>query len=71
MTGIELMDTNVEVSFVLDEDIDLGSETTAAVKVATLLGTHYLEVDPQGSADRSRTGRSRSSGPWCPTTCRT
>jgi phospholipid/cholesterol/gamma-HCH transport system substrate-binding protein len=49
VTGVRLMDTAVEVSFVLDDDIELGSETTAAVKVATLLGTHYLQVDPQGS----------------------
>ena len=49
VTGVRLMDTTVEVSFVLDDDIELGSETTASVKVATLLGTHYLEVDPQGS----------------------
>lgn len=49
VTGVRLMDTDVEVTFVLDEDIDLGSQTTASVKVATLLGTHYLEIDPQGS----------------------
>jgi phospholipid/cholesterol/gamma-HCH transport system substrate-binding protein len=48
VTGVRLQEADVEVSFVLDEDIDLGSETTASVKVATLLGTHYLEVDPQG-----------------------
>ncbi len=51
VTGVRLMDTSVEVTFVLDQDIELGSETTAAVKVATLLGTHYLEVDPEGSRD--------------------
>ncbi|MDQ4054652.1 MAG: MCE family protein [Actinomycetota bacterium] len=49
VTGIDLEDRHVEVSFVLDDEIDLGSRTTATVKVATLLGTHYLEVDPQGS----------------------
>ena len=48
VTGVRLMDTSVEVTFVLDEDIELGSESSAAVKVATLLGTHYLEVNPQG-----------------------
>jgi phospholipid/cholesterol/gamma-HCH transport system substrate-binding protein len=48
VTGLRLLDTAVEVTFVLDDDIDLGSETTASVKVATLLGTHYLEVDPRG-----------------------
>ncbi len=51
VTGIRLMDTDVEVSFVLDEDIELGSETSAAVKVATLLGTHYLEVTPKGPGE--------------------
>lgn len=49
VTGVRLRETDVEVSFALDEDIELGSETTASVKVATLLGTHYLEVDPRGS----------------------
>ncbi|MCX6401281.1 MAG: MCE family protein [Propionibacteriales bacterium] len=49
ITGIELEDDHVLVSFVLDKDIDLGDQTTATVKVATLLGTHYLEVDPNGS----------------------
>ena len=33
----------------LDSDVDLGSRTEATVKVATLLGTHYLEVDPSGT----------------------
>ena len=49
VTGVEIVDTHVVVSFVLDDDLDLGEETTASVKVATLLGTHYLEVDPRGS----------------------
>ena len=51
ITGIELSDQHVVVSFVVDEGIELGSETTAEVKVATLLGTHYLQVDPQGSGN--------------------
>ena len=49
VTGIELSDEHVLVTFVVDDGIDLGSETTAEVKVATLLGTHYLEIDPSGS----------------------
>lgn len=49
VTGIELDEDKVIVSFVLDGDIELGSRTTATVKVATLLGTHYLEVDPLGA----------------------
>jgi phospholipid/cholesterol/gamma-HCH transport system substrate-binding protein len=49
VTSIELSDKHVVVHFVVDEGIDLGSETTAEVKVATLLGTHYLDIDPEGS----------------------
>jgi len=49
VTGIKLEDEHVVVSFVVDDDIELGSESTAEVKVATLLGTHYLQVTPKGS----------------------
>ncbi len=51
VTGIELEEDHVLVTFVMDSEMDLGSRTTATVKVATLLGTHYLEVDPQGSGN--------------------
>ncbi|WP_309648972.1 MCE family protein [Nocardioides sp.] len=51
VTKVELGDTDVVVTFVVDEEIELGSETRAAVKVATLLGTHYLEVDPRGEGE--------------------
>jgi phospholipid/cholesterol/gamma-HCH transport system substrate-binding protein len=40
---------HVNVEFTVDRDIPLGSQTTASVKVGTLLGTHYLAVDPHGS----------------------
>jgi len=51
VTGIKLEKDHVVVDFVLDSDIDLGSRTEATVKVATLLGTHYLEVDPSGTGE--------------------
>jgi phospholipid/cholesterol/gamma-HCH transport system substrate-binding protein len=51
ITGIDLEDKHVLVTFVVDDEIDLGSKTTAEVKVATLLGTHYLEVTPHGSGE--------------------
>ncbi len=47
--GIELDGHQVRVAFTLDEDIELGRDTKAAVKVATLLGSHFLEVQPGGS----------------------
>lgn len=46
--SVELRDTDVAVTFTVEDGLELGSLTTAEVKVATLLGTHYLQVDPQG-----------------------
>ncbi len=49
--GIELDGNRVLVSFTVDRSIRLGRDTTAAVKVSTLLGTHYLDIDPQGTGE--------------------
>lgn len=46
--SIELGPSDVVVEFTVKSDIRLGADTTGAVKVATLLGTHYFAVDPQG-----------------------
>ncbi len=51
VTGIELAGEKVRVRFRLDRGIHLGSETSAKIKVATLLGTHMLAVSPKGSGD--------------------
>ncbi len=49
--GVELDGRQVIVTFDVEKDIHLGSESTAEVKVATLLGTHYLQVDPIGDGE--------------------
>jgi phospholipid/cholesterol/gamma-HCH transport system substrate-binding protein len=49
--GIELEGKRVVVHFTVDRSIRLGRDTTAAVKVSTLLGTHYLDIDPQGTGE--------------------
>jgi phospholipid/cholesterol/gamma-HCH transport system substrate-binding protein len=49
--GIHLDGHQVRVDFTLDRDVHLGSTTTASIKVATLLGSHFLEVKPSGSGD--------------------
>lgn len=49
VTKVQLEGRHVVVDFTLDKDIDLGEGTTAAVRVGTLLGTHYLAVTPKGS----------------------
>jgi phospholipid/cholesterol/gamma-HCH transport system substrate-binding protein len=46
---LEVAGNHVNVEFTVAKDIPLGSETSAAVKVGTLLGTHYLAVNPQGT----------------------
>jgi len=51
VVSTELDGKHVRVRFTLDRDIELGSDTTAAVRVATLLGTHYLQVHPAGDGE--------------------
>ncbi|WP_332643718.1 MCE family protein [Aeromicrobium sp.] len=48
---IKLEGKHVRVEFTLDKDIDLGSQSRAAVKVATLLGTHFLDVTANKGGD--------------------
>jgi phospholipid/cholesterol/gamma-HCH transport system substrate-binding protein len=64
--GIELDGHQVRLSFTLDKDIRLGRSTTASVKVATLLGSHFLEVKPagQGSLPDDTIPLSRTSVPF-------
>ena len=45
---VELDGKSVRVTFTAKRGIRMGALTTASVKVATLLGTHYLDVDPAG-----------------------
>jgi len=62
--SVKLAGDTVEVRFVLDKDIDLGDRSTAAVKVATLLGTHYLAVTPAGSGRSETIPLARTSVPF-------
>jgi phospholipid/cholesterol/gamma-HCH transport system substrate-binding protein len=48
---VTLAGEHVNVEFTVDQDIRLGRQTTAAVKVGTLLGTHYLAISPAGSGE--------------------
>lgn len=64
--GVSLKGRQVEVEFTVDEDIRLGGDSTAAVKVLTLLGTHYLEVTPlgEGALEDDRIPLARTSVPY-------
>lgn len=62
--NVSLDGKQVKVDFALSKGIKLGSTSTAAVKVATLLGTHYLEIDPAGAGDEDTIPVDRSSVPY-------
>ncbi|KAA1419316.1 MCE family protein [Nocardioides humilatus] len=49
--SVKVVDDHVVVTFTVDNDIELGSQTRAEVKVGTLLGTHYLSLSPKGEGD--------------------
>jgi phospholipid/cholesterol/gamma-HCH transport system substrate-binding protein len=49
--SLALQGTHVLVTFTVDGSITLGSRSTATVRVATLLGTHYLSVVPDGRGE--------------------
>jgi len=51
VTGIKLGGDKVDITFTVDKDIRLGDQTRLDVKVATLLGTHFLAVIPGGAGD--------------------
>lgn len=48
---VEVRNARVWVTFGLEKGIPLGSRTEATVKVATLLGNHYLELRPAGQGE--------------------
>lgn len=50
VTGIELEGDQVRVDFRV-KGVALGEESTAAVKIKTLLGKKYLSIDPLGSGE--------------------
>lgn len=62
--SIELAGDKVRVRFTVKNSIKLGDRTSAEVKVATLLGTHYLAVDPAGSGSLEEIPLSRTSVPY-------
>jgi phospholipid/cholesterol/gamma-HCH transport system substrate-binding protein len=49
VTGVDLENAHVMVTFTVRGDQRLGRQTRAAVKLQTLLGKKYLELNPAGS----------------------
>ena len=51
VANVELQDSKVLVTFTVDQGIDMGETTTAAVEVLNLLGEKYLRITPDGEGD--------------------
>jgi phospholipid/cholesterol/gamma-HCH transport system substrate-binding protein len=49
--GLRLAGDRVIVTFKVRNDVHLGSNTKAAIKLTTLLGSRYVEVSPAGAGD--------------------
>jgi phospholipid/cholesterol/gamma-HCH transport system substrate-binding protein len=62
--SIKLAGDKVKITFTVSKSVHLGDRTTATVKVATLLGTHYLAVDPAGGGELTAIPLSRTSVPF-------
>ncbi|MBW8485153.1 MCE family protein [Actinomadura parmotrematis] len=48
VTALDLDGDHVKVTFRVDDGVKLGSLTRAEIKIKTLLGSHFLALDPRG-----------------------
>ncbi|GAA0962306.1 MCE family protein [Actinocorallia libanotica] len=49
VTGLELDGNRVRVDFRVDDGVRIGDESKIDIKIKTLLGAHFLAVDPRGA----------------------
>ncbi|MBO2451327.1 MCE family protein [Actinomadura barringtoniae] len=49
VTALGLDDDHVKVTFQVNDGVKLGDMTRAEIKIKTVLGSHYLSLDPHGS----------------------
>ncbi|MFB4313622.1 MCE family protein [Actinomadura sp. 21ATH] len=54
VTGLELAGDHVRVTFRVNDDVRLGDLTRAEIKIKTMLGAHYLALDPRGTGRLSK-----------------
>jgi virulence factor Mce-like protein len=48
VTGLDLQGDHVKVTFQVNKGVRLGDLTRAEIKIKTVLGSHYLALDPRG-----------------------
>ncbi|MGK5553511.1 MCE family protein [Actinomadura kijaniata] len=51
---LELDGAKVKVTFVVNDEVRLGELTRAEIKIKTVLGAHYLSLDPRGGGRLSK-----------------
>lgn len=51
VTGVDLERAHVRVDFTVDESTRLGSETSASVRIKTILGQKFLMLEPAGPGE--------------------
>jgi phospholipid/cholesterol/gamma-HCH transport system substrate-binding protein len=54
VTGLELAGDHVRVTFRVNDDVRLGDLTRAEIKIKTVLGAHYVALDPRGTGKLSK-----------------
>lgn len=66
VNGVELAGDRVIVKFKVRNDVHLGRDTRAAIKLTTLLGSRYLELSPAGTGelDHRTVGLANTSVPY-------
>jgi virulence factor Mce-like protein len=66
VSGVELAGDRVVVKFKVRNDVHLGHDTRAAIKLTTLLGSRYLELSPAGTGglDHRTIGLANTSVPY-------
>jgi phospholipid/cholesterol/gamma-HCH transport system substrate-binding protein len=67
VNSIELAGDQVRVTFKVDGEADFGSDTRAAIKVKTILGSMFLALEPAGSGQLDEDGTipaERTSSPF-------
>ncbi|WP_371746947.1 MCE family protein [Mycolicibacterium sp. YH-1] len=55
VSDIQLEGTRVRVDFTVDDGVELGDRTAAAIKTETVLGTKMLELTPRGDGELTGT----------------
>lgn len=55
VTALELTDDNVRMTFTVSSDVFVGAETTLDIRMLTIVGGHYVALEPAGTTSLGAT----------------